>query len=397
MQPTTVHEELPLRLGIAFAGDPDDPTTWSGTPSSLGNAFRELGVTVKPLGAEPRRLLGGVTAHLLTLTRLYRTSGTTLFDRARVSRATALYTGRRMSILRTRALFKHVRSGLPLNAVVQIGTAYGIPPGLRVATFEDLTVRQALALGYPYWTSLSQSERDSAIKRQTAAYSQASVCCFATQWAANSAIEDYGVAREKVHAVGLGRNHSPLPAPRDWRTPRFLFVGSDWRVKNGDAVLRSFARVRERVPSARLDLVGDHPRVELSGVEGHGWLSLHEDGDCAKLNGLYQVATCLVLPSWFEAGGISYLEAAAAGVPSIGTTAGGSAELIGDGGRVVDPGNEEALFKTMLLFSNGEAARRTGSRALARADQFTWHKVARRILAALSLDGAQCPPAWPNS
>ena len=123
-----------------------------------------------------------------------------------------------------------------------------VPRGLRIATFEDMTVAQALSLPYPEWQCLSKRERAAALERQARSYSQAAVCCFTTQWAADSAINDYGVPAEKTHVVGVGRNHSPRPAARDWGAPRFLFVGGDWERKNGDAVVRSFARVRESIP-----------------------------------------------------------------------------------------------------------------------------------------------------
>ena len=64
---------------------------------------------------------------------------------------------------------------------------------------------------------------------------------------------------------------------------------------------------------------------------------------------------------------------------------GGSGDLIGDGGCVVDPGDEQALLDAMLAFSNPVAAREAGARALGRADRFTWPEVARRILTALEL------------
>jgi glycosyltransferase involved in cell wall biosynthesis len=62
---------------------------------------------------------------------------------------------------------------------------------------------------------------------------------------------------------------------------------------------------------------------------------------------------------------------------------GGSGDLIGDGGCVVDPYDAEALFDAMLQFSDGELALEAGGRAISRADWFTWPNVAGRILAAL--------------
>ena len=177
--------------------------------------------------------------------------------------------------------------------------------------------------------------------------------------------------------------------------PRFLFVGFDWERKNGDGVVRSFARVRESIPGARLDIVGSDARVGVEGVVGHGRLSLSDYDDRRRLDGLFETATCFVMPSWSEPAGISYLEAAAAGVLSIGSTVGGSADLIGDGGCVVDPGDEQALLDAMLTLSNPVAAREAGARALRRADRFTWVEVARRILAALDLLPSSLAPALP--
>ena len=175
----------------------------------------------------------------------------------------------------------------------------------------------------------------------------------------------------------------PGQAVRDWETPRFLFVASDWQRKNGDAVVRSFTRLRQRLPTARLDVVGNHPRIVVDGVIGHGWLSLADDAQRRQLERLFESSTCFVMPSWCEPSAIAYVEAAAAGIPSIGSTVGGSAHLIGDGGCVVDPADEEGLLDAMLTLADADTAREAGARALARSEQFTWLEVATQILAAL--------------
>ena len=377
--------ERALDIGLAYPGDPDKAGTWSGTPASLGSAMRDLGASVTALKAQPPRAVESATAHLLTLLRLHRTPGESLIQRARLSRTISLYTSREMSVLRSRALRGELRRAMPLDAVVQIQTNYAIPAGVTVATFEDMTVAQALELPYPEWRSLSPREQAAGLERQRRAYERAVACCFSTQWAADSAINNYGVPREKTYVVGVGRNHTPQPVDRSWSTPRFLFVGGDWIRKNGDLIVRSFARVREQIPEARLDLVGSHPRVDVDGVHGHGWLSLADADDRRALDSLFEAATCFVMPSLCEPSAISYLEAGAAGVPSIGSTVGGSAELIGAGGCVVDPYEPDELYDAMLRYSDGDVARSAGEQALARADWFTWPKVADRILAALEL------------
>ncbi len=370
-------------IGLAYCGDAGKAGTWSGTPASLGSALRGHGASVVALRAQAPALVEALVAHTLTLLRVPRTRGGSLKQRARLSRTISLYTGREMSVLRSRGLRGEIERAQPLDAVVQIQTNYAVPAGLPVATLEDMTVAQALDLPYPEWRALSKREQAAALARQRQAYERASVCCFMTQWAASSAIEDYGIPAEKTVVVGVGRNHTPAPVERDWQTPRYLFVGGDWVRKNGEAILRAFARVRAENPAARLDLVGSHPQVDQPGVHGHGWLSLANDEHRRRLDGLFEAATCFVMPSLCEPSAISYLEAGAAGVPSIGSTVGGSRELIGDGGCVVDPHDEGALFDAMLELSDGEAARAAGRRALARSDWFTWPKVAERMLVAL--------------
>ena len=374
-----------LRLGLAFAGDPDAPGTWSGIPAGLATALRQLGVAVEPLNAAPSRPVEWVAVHGLAALRLHRTRVPTLRNRVRVSRTIARHTGPQLAGLRTRALRRALAAAPPLDGVVQLGTEFAVPPAVRVATYEDMTVAQGVALPYPELRCLSERERAARIALQAGAYARAAACCFTTQWAADSALAEYRVPPERLHVVGIGRNHSPRPIPRDWETPRFLFVGSDWERKNGDAVVRAFVQVRERFPAARLDLVGAHPRVEAAGVAGHGWLSLDDRDQRGRLDRLFEEATCFVLPSRYEPSAIAYVEAAAGGIPSIGSTVGGAASLIGDGGCVVDPADHAALLEAMLALADGEAARAAGARALARAHRFTWPEVARRIIAALEL------------
>jgi len=163
-------------------------------------------------------------------------------------------------------------------------------------------------------------------------------------------------------------------------------MGYDWERKNGELVLRAFARLRERVRDARLDIAGGHPRVDMEGVTAHGPLRLSDPYERAHAEELFESATCFVMPSQCENFGIVYVEAAAAGVPSIGTTIGGAADAIGqEGGQLVDPSNEEALVAAMAAMCDPERARRMGAAARARSHLFTWEAVARRITEALGL------------
>ncbi|MGI8886647.1 MAG: glycosyltransferase family 4 protein [Gaiellaceae bacterium] len=175
---------------------------------------------------------------------------------------------------------------------------------------------------------------------------------------------------------------------RDWTRPRFFFMGYDWERKNGPMVLRAFAQLREKFPHARLDVAGGHPRIEMDGIVTHGSLDFSEPSDRAQAEALFEKATCFVMPSKFEPFGMVYVEAAAAGVPSIGTTVGGARDIIGEGaGLLVDPSDERALAEAMAALCDPEIASRMGNAALERSRHFTWPAVAERILQVLE-------PSW---
>jgi glycosyltransferase involved in cell wall biosynthesis len=270
--------------------------------------------------------------------------------------------------------------------VVQIGTGFLAPTGVPTVTHDDMTVVQAVEHRYGHWPAMSRRAIRGRIEIQRLAYERAVACCVTTNWAAHSVIDDYGIQADKVHVVGVGRNHAPEPKPRDWSVPRFLFVGKDWERKNGAAVLRAFERLRGYVKGARLDVVGLHPAIDMPGVTGHGFLRLEIPAERGKLDRLFESATCFVMPSFHEPFGIVFAEASAAGIPSIGTTCGGSIDLLGDTGRVVEPTDDEALLAAMRELSDGDTAHELGSLARARAELLTWEAVAGRILRALALD-----------
>jgi glycosyltransferase involved in cell wall biosynthesis len=212
------------------------------------------------------------------------------------------------------------------------------------------------------------------------------MCAAAGQWTADSLAGDYDVGRERIAVVGFGANHRAIEALRDWHAPRFLFVGIDWERKGGPLLLRAFERLRSTIPTARLDVIGGHPPLQQEGVTFHGVLSQKVEREREVVLELFSRATCFAMPSQVEPFGIVHVEAAAAGIPSIGSSIGGPRDVIGpDGGVVVAPDDEDALLAAMLRLADPETARRMGDAARERSALYTWPKVAERLLRALGL------------
>ncbi|HTZ85656.1 MAG TPA: glycosyltransferase family 4 protein [Solirubrobacteraceae bacterium] len=359
-------------IAIVSVGDPRSPGTWSGVTSGLCAGLRELGVEVVPVDLSlPRLRERALLAAAAMRTRnRYDAEGAALVDRVRSMRA--------------RQMLEQAR----VDGTIQIGTTFTLPAGMRYVTLEDMTLRQAVVT-HPVFSRMSRRAANGWERRRTSIYAVAQMCAAATHWTADSLREDYGVPDDRIAVVGFGANHRPSARERDWDTPRFLFVGIDWERKGGPQLLRAFAKVRERIPAATLDVIGGHPPLEQAGVRFHGVLSQQRERDRALMLDLFGAATCFVMPSQVEPFGIVYVEAAAAGVPSIGSNLGGPPDVIGsDGGAVIPAADEHALIEAMLRLADPATARRAGAAARARSALYTWRAVAERLLRALGLTAA---------
>jgi len=383
--------ETQPRVAVLFAGDARDPDSWSGIPASLVRALEGIGTKPDLVNTEGPRLLSTALLNGHAIARV-RPSGVVrpvealrrARQQARVS--PALVQGRRAFARRGVG-----RLG-ELDAIVQIHSECDLDGSIPFATFDDLTIHQALRHGYREWTALSAPEQRRRVAQQGTVYQHAHACCVTSSWVRDSVVRDYRVPPGRVHVVGQGCEQVATTPTRDWSAPRFLFVGVEWERKNGDAVVRAFSRLRSSHPGAELHLVGGHPRVATTGVFGHGRLRLGCPAERERVLELFRRSTCFVMPSWVEPSAIAYLEAASFGLPSIATTVGGSSDLVGEGGILVRPGDDEALMAAMDRLSDPQCARALGAIGRARSELFTWPRVAARILTALQVPGYQEPP-----
>ncbi|MEV5544568.1 glycosyltransferase family 4 protein [Streptomyces sp. NPDC052309] len=110
------------------------------------------------------------------------------------------------------------------------------------------------------------------------------------------------------------------------RAPLAVCVGRLCRQKGQDVLLRAWRTVLEKVPDARLVLVGDGP--DLGRLRGHAPGSVLFAGAVADASIWYQAADLVVLPSRWEGMALAPLEAMACGRPVVVTDVDGARESL---------------------------------------------------------------------
>lgn len=134
---------------------------------------------------------------------------------------------------------------------------------------------------------------------------------------------------------------------------RLLHVATLNRVKDPFTLVRAFRLVLAGRPGARLDVVGEdtldgavHAECAALGLSGrvtfHGFLPSEE------VRPLFARADLFVLTSLHDAGPVAVLEAAACGVPTVGSAVGHVADLAPSAALAVRAGNAEALARGIL-------------------------------------------------
>jgi glycosyltransferase involved in cell wall biosynthesis len=182
----------------------------------------------------------------------------------------------------------------------------------------------------------------------------------------------------------------------------FVFVGRLAAIKGVRVLLAAFTEVQQRLPKARLTLVGDGPdRAELERLAAQMGVAVEFMGyrSQAEVADILAGADVFVLPSFAEGLPVVLMEALASSVPVIATQVAGVSELVEEGqsGYLVPPGDAASLADRMYQAGCDPQARaRMGEagRARVRAEFDSSQEAAR--LAGLFCGRAQGGGADPR-
>jgi alpha-maltose-1-phosphate synthase len=370
-----------MQILVLAEGDAETRDSWSGISLSVVRQLRALGHQVLTGDVEPKGLQRAALIGLCFAPDRRRWSVRYHLEqvpfRARSANAA-----------------RHIRRNPGVDLILQFGATFEPQDRGEIpyVLYSDGNIEQAWRgreIGNNDATFLRRSEADAIHARERRIYAGAAAILTISDRLRTSFIEDFGVRHERVSTVFAGPNFDPALIPARQRhassPPTVLFIGRQFMRKGGDLLLRSFALVRERVPDARLVIVGPTDlKVDQAGVDFRGFINKDLPAGQRELLELYAAADVFCMPSRFEGFAISFLEAMLFGLPCVSTWPSWTPpEMILDGetGYTVEPENEAALADRLaLLLLDPELAIRMGERGRRRVQEhFTWPAVARRM------------------
>ncbi len=154
-----------------------------------------------------------------------------------------------------------------------------------------------------------------------------------------------------------------------------LSVASLEPVKGHEILLHAFRQVVDRFPAARLKIAGDGSLKTALENRARELDLINQVEFCGKLAHhhlpeLYRSATIFVQSSLYESQGMALLEAAASGLPLVGTQVGTLAELAPDAAVAVAVGDSEELAEAIIsLLRDPQRAASLGRAARARVER----------------------------
>jgi glycogen synthase len=197
-----------------------------------------------------------------------------------------------------------------------------------------------------------------------------------------SLVNVYNVDPAKVTVVGLpGVFPKLFEGKKSYGSQQMLFYNLEFHRKGGDLVLQSFAKIRERVPNAKLIVIGEKDHIpEMPGVENRGWQTLEQ------LQELFLQTDLIVAPARCEPFGQFMVEAMNFGIPCVATVREGNgiANFIDhgiDGMLVTDASPENLSNISFELLSNPARLAKMGELARCKVrNQLTSDVVAATII-----------------
>lgn len=373
-------EQAVRRIAFATVGDATQVRFWSGTPFHMSKSLSREGNDIVHIGPLSAPILP-IYKTCARLRLIFRRKGLSPFHAGPVAAQYAADASRK------------IRAASPDVVFAPAGStfAWGIPEGVPLVYASDATFR--LVENYhPNYRNMSRAARATAERLERDTIARANLVLYPSEWAAESAVRDYGADPAKVHVIPWGANLEHAPdrgsalGDRKRGPCRLLFIGANWEEKGADIAVGTLNELKARGVDAELVICGCTPLKPCAedGLTIIPFLDKNDREQGDRLGQLYRDADFFLLPTRADCYGIVFCEAAAHGVPSIAPATGGVPGAIRDGetGILLPPSATKADYATVIakVFANPDRlARLKKSCRAAYEARLNWQAWGRRV------------------
>ena len=196
-----------------------------------------------------------------------------------------------------------------------------------------------------------------------------------------------GINTERIRVILCGLDHGRYRSLclERFQQPTIVHLGRLRKYKSVEVAMRAMVRITERLPDARLVIVGDGPYRPALEREAQK-LSL---GDSIEFKGYMESEELVTFlnrshllfnPSPKEGWGLTVVEANACGLPVVASDRPGLRDSVKEGetGFLVPYGNDAAFAdKAFQILTDGNLWERMSGNALNRVRELTWERCAR--------------------
>jgi len=262
---------------------------------------------------------------------------------------------------------------------VLLSPAYTAPLALKCPSV--VIIHDVSFFAQPHEFSWREGLRRRLVTQRSA--SRASAVVTVSDFSASEIHRYLGVPRADIVLAPQGAPAWQHGTPGHARSPLVLSVGTLFQRRHLPELLHAMAAVRQRVPAARLIVVGanrTHPAIDPEALatslglgDAFTWKQYVSD---AELNELYGSARAFAFLSDYEGYAMTPMEAASHGVPSVLLDTAVAREVYGDAAIRV-PLDVSAIAGALeTLLTDSEAHARHVALGRARMEMFTWTRTA---------------------
>lgn len=196
---------------------------------------------------------------------------------------------------------------------------------------------------YPQYSNLPQEVIRDWHQMEKLALQKSKLAIYSSDWAAQSAINDYGADPNKVKVVPFGSNtDSPFNsetikdviASRPSNRCKLLFLTIDWERKGGNIAFQVAKKLNQSGLKTELTVVGCQPQIDEplpDFINALGFISKSTHKGKKKIQDLILESHFLILPTLADCTPIVFCEANSLGVPCLSTNVGGVPTMIRNG------------------------------------------------------------------